>query len=80
MQTIVNLVWGGLGVAWVPESVMQFRRSGIVYRGAAEFEPEGRRRAATVLPSCETSLVWSGETANPALARFVEFIRRGSSA
>lgn len=32
MPTIVNLVWGGLGVAWVPESVMRFRRAGVVYR------------------------------------------------
>lgn len=77
MQTIVNLVWGGLGVAWVPESVMQFRRAGIVYRGAAEFEPEGRRRASVTLPSCETSLVWTAEAANPALARFIEFIDHG---
>jgi len=77
MQTIVNLVSGGIGVAWVPESVMQFRRAGIVYRGAAEFEPEGRRRAAVALPSCETSLVWDAGAANPALARFIEFIGRG---
>jgi len=76
MQTIVNLVWGGLGVAWVPESVMQFRRSGVVYRGAGEFAPEGRRRPAARLPSCETSLVWPGGTGNPALARFVEFVAR----
>lgn len=79
MQTIVNLVWGGLGVAWVPESVMQFRRAGVVYRGAAEFEPEGRRRASVALPSCETSLVWDAGTANPALARFIEFIGHGAA-
>jgi hypothetical protein len=28
-----------------------------------------------VLPSCETSLVWPEEAANPALARFVAFVR-----
>ncbi|VWX63023.1 Hca operon transcriptional activator HcaR [Burkholderiales bacterium 8X] len=38
MQTIVNLVWGGLGIAWVPESVTQYQREGIVYRSADEFE------------------------------------------
>ncbi len=40
MQTIVNLVWGGLGVAWVPESVTQFRREGVVYRTADAFFPD----------------------------------------
>jgi DNA-binding transcriptional LysR family regulator len=79
MQTIVNLVWGGLGVAWVPESVTQFRRAGVVYRAAAEFAPAGRRRAL-VLPACETSLVWPAAGANPALARFVQFIAANGSA
>ncbi len=78
MQTIVNLVWGGLGVAWVPQSVMQFRRTGVVYRTASEFEPDGRRRSAAPLPSCETSLVWPAETDNPALARFVGFVQAQS--
>ncbi|WP_213954236.1 MULTISPECIES: LysR family transcriptional regulator [unclassified Variovorax] len=76
MQTIVNLVSGGLGVAWVPESVTQFRRAGVVYRTAAEFAaPPGRRRAALALPGCETSLVWPAASDNPALARFIEFVR-----
>jgi DNA-binding transcriptional LysR family regulator len=75
MQTIVNLVSGGIGVAWVPESVTQFRRAGVVYRRAAEFAPAARRRSVPVLPGCETSLVWPEEAANPALARFVAFVR-----
>lgn len=75
MQTIVNLVWGGLGVAWVPESVRQFRREGVVYRAESEFEPSGRRKTADPLPSCETSLVWPGQADNPALLRFVRFIQ-----
>ncbi len=75
MQTIVNLVSGGIGVAWVPESVTQFRRAGVVYRGAGEFAPAGRRRAASALPRCETSLVWPAEAANPALERFIAFVR-----
>ncbi|RST56748.1 LysR family transcriptional regulator [Variovorax sp. MHTC-1] len=74
MQTIVNLVWGGLGVAWVPESVTQFRRAGVVYRAASEFAPSGRRKTA-VLPGCETSLVWPGHADNSALARFVRFVQ-----
>ncbi|VTU19263.1 Hca operon transcriptional activator [Variovorax sp. SRS16] len=74
MQTIVNLVWGGLGIAWVPESVMQFRRAGVVYRAAGEFAPAGRRRIAAPLPGCETSLVWPSRADNAALARFVRFV------
>jgi DNA-binding transcriptional LysR family regulator len=75
MQTIVNLVWGGLGVAWVPESVTRFQRAGVVYRGAEHFAAAGRRRLAPGrLPACETSLVWPAHADNPALARFVRFV------
>ncbi len=79
MQTIVNLVWGGIGVAWVPASVMQFRREGVVYRAAEAFAPTGRRKASAALPACETSLVWPADTANPALARFIRFVRDAGS-
>jgi DNA-binding transcriptional LysR family regulator len=80
MQTIVNLVSGDIGVAWVPESVTQFRRAGVVYRRAAEFAPAARRRSAPALPVCETSLVWPEGADNPALARFVAFVReRGAN-
>jgi DNA-binding transcriptional LysR family regulator len=88
MQTIVNLVWGGLGVAWVPESVMRFRREGVVYRGAKTFagtrEGKGGGRTtgaprAVVLPECETSLVWPADRDNRALARFVRFVRDGGA-
>ena len=76
MQTIVNLVWGGLGVAWVPESVTQFRREGVVYRRADELALPGRtRKAALALPACETSLVWPQQAMNAALTRFVDFVR-----
>ena len=79
MQTIVNLVWGGLGVAWVPESVTQFRRAGVVYRAADAFAPAGRRQKAAPLPRCETSLVWPAAADNAALARFIAFVaERGS--
>jgi DNA-binding transcriptional LysR family regulator len=67
MQTIVNLVSAGLGLAWVPDSVRQFQRPGVVYRRIA-----GRK--AQAVPSCETSLVWPS-AANPTLERFVEFAR-----
>ncbi|MEO6017185.1 MAG: LysR family transcriptional regulator [Polaromonas sp.] len=81
MQTIVNLVSAGLGIAWVPQSVQQFQRPGVVYRGLSVASsgrprvgkaPAGRGRSA--VPSCETSLVWSGDNSNPVLARFVAFI------
>lgn len=65
MQTIVNLVSAGLGVAWVPDSVRQFQRPGVVYRSVAD--KKGRK-----VPVCETSLVWpEGET--PAcVSRFID--------
>jgi DNA-binding transcriptional LysR family regulator len=65
MQTIVNLVSAGLGIAWVPRSVREFQRHGVAYRA-----PPGAR----TLPQCETSLVWRPAGAG-ALARFVEFAR-----
>lgn len=65
MQTIVNLVSAGLGLAWVPESVRQFQRSGVVYRQV------GGRQAA-VVPACETTLVW--QQATPTLERFIELV------
>jgi len=63
MQTIVNLVSAGIGVAWVPASLMQLQRPGVVYRPLA---------GAPLL--CETSLVWR-EPAPPAVQRFVEHVR-----
>jgi DNA-binding transcriptional LysR family regulator len=67
MQTIVNLVSAGLGVAWVPESVRQFQRPGVMYRSVKV----GR---STALPDCETSLVWNSNKLPPALQRFTSFI------
>ncbi|MCC2632770.1 MAG: LysR family transcriptional regulator [Ramlibacter sp.] len=66
MQTIVNLVAAGLGLAWVPDSVRQFQRGGVTYRQL------GGRQAAEV-PGCETSLVWS--RASPVLDRFIACVR-----
>ena len=57
MQTIVNLVSAGLGVAWVPASVRQFQRPGVVYREVRA--ARGRRHLR--VPECETSLVWSAQ-------------------
>ena len=66
MQTIVNLVSAELGLAWVPASVQQFQRPGVVYR---QVEATG---SAVALPACETSLVWPDSSANPTLARWME--------
>lgn len=67
MQTIVNLVSAGLGIALVPQAVTQLQRPGVVYRplpaALAESAPRG-----------ETSLLWAIDAA-PAVARFVEFVR-----
>ena len=68
MQTIVNLVSAGLGIAWVPQSVRQFQRPGVVYRS-----PRPARGQA--LPACETSLVWRAHAVSPALAHFIEFAK-----
>jgi len=63
MQTIVNLVSAGIGVAWVPASVMQLQRPGVVYR------------PLTGAPlQCETSLVWR-EPAPPVVQRFVAHVQ-----
>ena len=59
MQTIVNLVSAGIGVAWVPASLMQLQRPGVVYRVLSDAPL-----------SCNTSLVWR-EGASPVVQRFV---------
>jgi DNA-binding transcriptional LysR family regulator len=76
MQTIVNLVSAGLGVAWVPDSVRQFQRQGVVYRSVSAGRARGAAagRAQAAVPGCETSLVWSEASRNPVLQRFVAFI------
>jgi DNA-binding transcriptional LysR family regulator len=66
MQTIVNLVSAGLGLAWVPQSVTTLQRPGVVYRRLpAAMEAAG--------PRAETSLVWPGD-AGPVVERFVAFV------
>jgi DNA-binding transcriptional LysR family regulator len=67
MQTIVNLVSAGLGLALVPEVVTQLQRPGVVYRPLPGALTAGA-------PRCETSLLWP-EAPAPAVARFVEFVR-----
>lgn len=73
MQTIVNLVSAGLGVAWVPHSVTQFQRPGVVYRSIATDGARGTLQ-------CETSLVWDAARGNPTVERFVAFAKAQSTA
>lgn len=65
MQTIINLVSAGLGLAWVPQSVTQLRRPGVVYRRPPP--------AHTVW--CETSLVWPAAMRRAPVVGFVDFVR-----
>lgn len=74
MQTIVNLVSAGLGVAWVPDSVRQFQRSGVVYREVSSAQ-KAPGNPVNAMPGCETSLVWNQDGASPTLERFVAFAR-----
>jgi DNA-binding transcriptional LysR family regulator len=67
MQTIVNLVSAGLGIALVPEAVTQLQRHGVVYRPL----PAALADAA---PRSETSLLWAAD-ASPAVSRFIDFVR-----
>ena len=67
MQTIVNLVSAGIGIAWVPETVTRLQRPGVVYR-----------RLAGAALKAETSLIWR-EPASPVVQRFVEQVRRQPS-
>jgi DNA-binding transcriptional LysR family regulator len=68
MQTIVNLVSGGMGVAWVPESLTHLQRAGVRYARVSGLPGQALR--------CETSLVWRAGAA-PVVERFVEHVRRG---
>ncbi len=65
MQTIVNLVSAGIGLAWVPAALMQLRRPGVVYRPLAGAPLR-----------CETSLVWR-DGAPPVVRRFIEHVQAG---
>ncbi len=66
MQTIINLVSAGLGLALVPKALTQLQRAGVVYRPLPSI-------LSAAAPHCETSLVWPA-AAEPAVQRFVEFV------
>jgi len=64
MQTVVSLVSSGLGVAIVPESLLNLRRSGVVYRAVRDAHPRIELRVA-----------WRRDSHSAALSRFVAFAR-----
>jgi DNA-binding transcriptional LysR family regulator len=68
MQTIVNLVSAGLGMAWVPQSMMRLQRPGVRYRRLPS-------SLATSAVRCETSLAWP-QGHDPVVQRFVDFLSR----
>lgn len=64
MQTIVSLVSAGMGVALVPQSLRNLRRTGVVYRPLAGHAPV-----------VETGLVWRTGDVSPVLAGFLDVVR-----
>ena len=64
MQTIVSLVSAGMGVALVPQSLRNLRRTGVVYRPLRES-----------VPAIETGLVWRTAQVSPVLAGFISIVR-----
>jgi len=64
MQTIINLVSAGIGIAWVPQSLTLLQRPGVVYRRL-----DGPRLW------CETSLIW-GKRSSPVVHAFVSHVRQ----
>ncbi|MFL9903754.1 LysR family transcriptional regulator [Paraburkholderia fungorum] len=69
MQTIVSLVSAGMGVALVPQSLRNLRRTGVVYRPLSES-----------VPAIETGLVWRTAEVSPVLAGFIEIVRAHAAA
>jgi DNA-binding transcriptional LysR family regulator len=59
MQTIVSLVAAGMGVALVPASLMNMRRTGVVYRRLAESSP-----------LVELGLAWRAGDGSPLVGAF----------
>ncbi len=64
MQTIVSLVSAGMGVALVPRSLCNLRRTGVVYRPLRDARPV-----------VETGLLWRADDLSPVLGGFVEVAR-----
>jgi DNA-binding transcriptional LysR family regulator len=64
MQTIVSLVSAGMGVALVPQSLRNLRRTGVVYRPLCE-----------AVPAIVTGLAWRTAEVSPVLSGFIDIVR-----
>jgi DNA-binding transcriptional LysR family regulator len=69
MQTIVSLVSAGMGVALVPQSLRNLRRTGVVYRPLSGS-----------VPAIETGLAWRTDEVSPVLAGFIDIVRAHAAA
>jgi len=65
MQTIVGLVSAGMGIALVPQSVSNLKRSGVEYKALT-----GKT------PLVETGLAWRRDNTSPVLHAFLELLRK----
>jgi DNA-binding transcriptional LysR family regulator len=61
MQTIVSLVSAGMGIALVPQSVSNLKRSGVAYRTLLD-----------ETPFVETGFAWRRDNASPVLHAFLK--------
>lgn len=68
MQTIVSLVAAGMGVALVPASLRNMRRTGVIYRPLAERSPR-----------IEVGVAWRRGAESPAVRAFVAAARASAA-
>lgn len=65
MQTIIGLVSAGMGIALVPQSVSNLKRTGVEYHALIE-----------KTPLVETGLAWRDDNTSPVLHAFLELLRK----
>jgi DNA-binding transcriptional LysR family regulator len=65
MQTIVSLVAAGLGIAFVPASLQNFHRSGVIYRPLQEQTPK-----------TGLYLAWRQHDSSPVIKAFLDLARK----
>lgn len=65
MQTIIGLVSAGMGMALVPQSVSNLKRTGVEYRPLAGS-----------VPTVETGIAWRRDNQSPVLAAFLQLLRQ----
>ncbi|MEH2400352.1 LysR family substrate-binding domain-containing protein [Nostoc sp.] len=65
MQTIIGLVAAGLGIAFVPASLQNFHRSGVIYRPLQE-----------QIPKTGLYLTWRQHDSSPVIRAFLSLARK----